>query len=143
MYPIMINIQNKKVVIIGGGNIAARKIKALLKENANITVVSPTIHPSIDLTLITYIKDNYHKKYLDGATLIFACTNNQKINNQIMLDAHPYQLVNNTGDKTYSDFYNVAIVSKQDFSVAISTNGTSPARSKEVRKKLESLLDTI
>lgn len=143
MYPVMVNIVNQKVVIIGGGNVVARKVKKLIEEKADITIVSPTLHEEIDQSKITWIKDVYQSKYLVNAKLVFACTNNQAVNDQVKNDAHPSQLVNNTGDKYNSDFYNVSIVTKNDFSVNISTNGVSPARAKEIRRKLEALLDTI
>ena len=47
MYPVMINIREKKVVVVGGGKVAARKIKPLLAEQAAVTVVSPTLHADI------------------------------------------------------------------------------------------------
>lgn len=80
---------------------------------------------------------------MEGAKLVFACTDNQDINKKVMEEAHPSQFVNNTGDKKNSDFYNVAIASNNELSVMISTNGLSPSRSKEVRKKIEQLLDQL
>ena len=80
---------------------------------------------------------------MEGAKLVFACTDQAEVNRQIMEDAAPSQLVNNTGDKTFSDFYNVAIARKKDVSVMISTNGLSPSRSKEIRKKIEAILDRM
>ena len=141
MYPVMIRIQGQPVVVIGGGTVAARKIKPLLEEGAQVTVVSPLLHPQIDCTKINWVKRNYQFGDLEGAKLVFACTDQEEVNRQIRLDAHPSQLVNNTGDKYFSDFYNVAIAKSHDFSVMISTNGLSPSRSKEIRKKLEEILD--
>ena len=53
MYPVMINIREKKVVVVGGGKVAARKIKTLLAEQAAVTVVSPTLHADIPHTLLS------------------------------------------------------------------------------------------
>ena len=50
MYPVMINIREKKVVVVGGGKVAARKIRTLLAEQAAVTVVSPTLHADIPQT---------------------------------------------------------------------------------------------
>ncbi|MGT2785031.1 precorrin-2 dehydrogenase/sirohydrochlorin ferrochelatase family protein [Streptococcus merionis] len=143
MYPVMINIQDKKVVVVGGGRVAARKIKTLIAEKANVVVISPSLYEKIDAETITWVKRTYQKGDLADAKLVFACTNDASVNRQVMMDAHPSQLVNNTGDKHFSDFYNVAIAKAQDFSVMISTNGLSPERSKEVRTKLEKLLEEL
>lgn len=143
MYPVMINIRDKKVVVIGGGKVAARKIKTLLAEGAAVTVISPTLHEDIAQAAVTWLARPYQEGDLAGAKLVFACTDQAEVNSQIMQDAAPSQLVNNTGDKTFSDFYNVAIARKQDLSVMISTNGLSPSRSKEIRRKIEGLLDSI
>ena len=143
MYPVMINIREKKVVVVGGGKVAARKIKTLLAEQAAVTVVSPTLHADIPQAEVQWLARSYQTGDLEGAKLVFACTDQEEVNRQIMEDAAPSQLVNNTGDKTFSDFYNVAIARKKDVSVMISTNGLSPSRSKEIRKKIEAILDQL
>ena len=143
MYPVMINIREKKVVVVGGGKVAARKIKTLLAEQAAVTVVSPTLHADIPQAEIQWLARSYQTGDLEGAKLVFACTDQEEVNRQIMEEAAPSQLVNNTGDKTFSDFYNVAIARKKDVSVMISTNGLSPSRSKEIRKKIEAILDQL
>ena len=143
MYPVMINIREKKVMVVGGGKVAARKIKTLLAEQAAVTVVSPTLHADIPQAEIQWLARPYQTGDLEGAKLVFACTDQAEVNSQIMQDAAPSQLVNNTGDKTFSDFYNVAIARKKDVSVMISTNGLSPSRSKEIRKKIEAILDQL
>lgn len=143
MYPVMINIREKKVVVVGGGKVAARKIKTLLAEQAAVTVVSPTLHADISQAEVQWLARPYQTGDLEGAKLVFACTDQEEVNRQIMEDAAPSQLVNNTGDKTFSDFYNVAIARKKDVSVMISTNGLSPSRSKEIRKKIETILDQL
>ena len=143
MYPVMMNIRGKRVVIIGGGKVAARKIKSLLMEEADILLISPNIHSSIPQSEITWIKRCYKSGDLEGAKLIFACTDDPIINQRIMDDAQPTQFVNNTGDKNNSDFYNVAVASNNELSVMISTYGLSPSRSKQVREKVERLLDQL
>lgn len=143
MYPVMICIRDKKVVVIGGGKVAARKIKGLLEEGAKVLVISPEMHPDIDRNKVSWERRSYQKGDLTDATLVFACTDQPLVNEQVMQDAVPSQLVNNTGDKTHSDFYNVAISKGKDFSVMISTNGASAARSKAIRQQLETLLKDL
>lgn len=143
MYPVMINIKNQKVVFVGGGQVAARKVKKLLQEGAKITIISPSLSAELDPSLVDWQARPYRVGDLAGAKLVFACTDNPVVNRQVMADAHPSQLVNNVGDKHDSDFYNVAIAEHDDFSVMISTKGRSPQRSKAIRQKLASLLDQL
>ncbi|MET3557152.1 precorrin-2 dehydrogenase/sirohydrochlorin ferrochelatase [Streptococcus rupicaprae] len=143
MYPVMINISGKRVVVIGGGKVASRKIKHLLAEKALVTIVSPTLHESIEPSTVTWVAREYQKGDLKDAKLVLACTDQETVNRQIMADAAPCQLVNNTGDKHFSDFYNVAVAPAKDFSVMISTNGLSAARAKEVRQKLQAILEDL
>ena len=56
MYPVMMNIQDKPVVIIGGGKVAARKIKTLLSEGAKVTVISPEINDAIPKSQVEWIQ---------------------------------------------------------------------------------------
>ena len=109
MYPVMMNIQNKPVVVIGGGKVAARKIKTLLSEGAKVTVISPELNEEIPKSQVEWVQRSYQTGDLEGAKLVFACTDNQDINKKVMEEAHPSQFVNNTGDKKNYDFYNVAI----------------------------------
>lgn len=141
MYPIMVNIEHKPVVVIGGGRVAARKIKSLLAEGAVVTVVSPKLLTEISREKINWLDRSYQTGDLKGAKLVFACTDDPQVNAQIMKDSDPSQMVNNTGDKINSDFYNVAITQKEGLSVMISTNGVSPSRSKEIRQKIEQFLE--
>ena len=143
MYPVMINIAGKPVVVVGGGKVASRKIKTLIEKGAKVIVVSPDLNDAIDQDKIIWRQKQYETGDLDGAKLVFACTDVESVNTQVMTDAHPSQLVNNTGDKHFSDFYNVAIARAKDFSVMISTDGSSPERSKEIRKKLEAILEEL
>lgn len=143
MYPVMINIKDKLVVVVGGGKVASRKIKTLLAKDAQVRVISPELNEGIDPQRVTWLQRPYQRGDLEGAKLVFACTDDASVNTQVMEDAHPSQLVNNTGDKHFSDFYNVAIARAKDFSVMISTDGASPERSKEIRQKLEAILEEL
>ena len=141
MYPIMVNLKNRPVIVVGGGKVAARKIKTLLAEGALITVISPKLFEGIKTENINWLERSYQEGDLEGAKMVFACTDDPYVNAKIMQDAHPSQFVNNTGDKFNSDFYNVAIAKKEGYSVMISTDGVSPSRSKEIRQTIEQLLD--
>lgn len=136
MYPIMVNLSGKLVVVVGGGQVAARKVEGLLQAGARVTVVSPELHPDLHAADVIWIKRPYQKGDLDDAFLVFACTNQDLVNQAVYCDALPNQFVNNTGNKFESDFYNVARADIGDVSVMISTQGQSPSRAKLLRKEV-------
>lgn len=152
MYPVLIDIKNKNVLVIGGGKIATRKIKNLLPYEPNITVISPIICEEMPLEKVTWRKRVYKDGDLEGFLLIFACTNDQEVNLAIKQAALPNQLVNNTGDKKNSEFYNMKLVDIEDrVSISVSTRGASPKTSKAVgnaveewaRKKIPTIIKEI
>src|SRR5690554_374014 len=97
-YPIMLNIQDKKVVIVGGGRIAYRKIVSLLEAGAQITVISPMIHIKIEKLIaenrILWKKKVFEPDDLDCAFIVIAATNNEKVNAHVASSVSAYQLVN-------------------------------------------------
>ncbi|MHB9781618.1 precorrin-2 dehydrogenase/sirohydrochlorin ferrochelatase family protein [Streptococcus sp. 10F2] len=140
MYPIMVNLTGKSVVVVGGGQVAVRKVEGLLQAGAKVTVVSPELHPKLQIADVIWINRAYQKGDLDDAFLVFACTNQDLVNQAVYCDALPSQLVNNTGNKFESDFYNVAWADLGDVSVMISTQGQSPSRAKQLRKEVIAFL---
>lgn len=143
MYPVMLNLKNKSVVVIGGGKVAARKINTLLEEGAEITVISTSLNPLIDRDKVHWIRKKYAAEDLIGAALIFACTNDDHVNEQILADALPVQWVNVVSDKQISEFYNVAIAKAKGISVTVSTDGEDPMRAKKIRQQLEVYLEEL
>lgn len=141
MYPITVNLKNKQVLIIGGGKIAARKIKGLLGEGAHITIVSPSLHSEIDEKCVTWLKKEYESTDITPKIqLIFACTDDKVLNEQVLNDTLPSQLVNVVSNKETSDFYNMSMIKHQGLKIGISTEGASPLVAKETRIKLQEWL---
>ncbi|MCH4164734.1 MAG: bifunctional precorrin-2 dehydrogenase/sirohydrochlorin ferrochelatase [Lentilactobacillus diolivorans] len=135
-YPVNLDLTKKAVAVIGGGKVAARKIKALVNAKAHVTVISPVLDPKIDQTTITWIRKAYAAGDIRDMDVIIACTNNPAVNQQVTDDASHFQWVNNTSDKTQSDFYNVAQIETDQLLLTISTKGHSPATAKHIKKEL-------
>ncbi|HLG30601.1 MAG TPA: bifunctional precorrin-2 dehydrogenase/sirohydrochlorin ferrochelatase, partial [Candidatus Brocadiales bacterium] len=98
-YPINLNIQGKKCVIIGGGEVAYRKACSLKDADAEVTVVCP--EPCPELTKekdITLIKKRYDESDLDGAFLIIAATDDADVNRNVFQDASKRNLLVNVVD---------------------------------------------
>src|SRR4030042_7064568 len=83
-YPISLNIQGKKCVVVGGGHVAFRKVRMLLDSGADVTVISPTLHPDLvplaERKTIHLIQRNYRSGDLKGALLVIASTDVKKTN---------------------------------------------------------------
>ena len=141
-YPIFLNLRGKRCVVIGGGNVALRKVKVLLDCGANVTMISPKPHPEIvklsKKRAIHFIQRDYEKEDLGDAAIAFACTDVKKVNRKVAVDAKEAGvLVNVADDPRPSDFIIPSFFRKGNLTVAISTAGVSPALARKIRTKLE------
>jgi len=144
-YPIMLQLDGKKVVVIGGGRVAERKVRGLLGTGAQVVVISPEATGEIK-TLFLDGKIVWEKKFfsaedLRGAALIFAATDDKDINQSVKSLAEKQQLVTVADDPDISDFHLPAHVQRGRLSIAVSTGGASPTLAKKLRAELEQLFD--
>lgn len=143
MYPVMLQLQGKKIVVIGGGKIALRKVKQVLQAQGKVTVIAPEILPEFfQLLEVTLLKKRYQPEDIAQAQLIFACTDSKRINQQVTEDASAFQWVNNCGDHQQSDFYNMAVIEQEDHLLAVSHYGKNPTATKQLKKQLTQLIET-
>lgn len=143
-YPIFLNLNKKKVVVCGGGNVAKRKIISLTKTGADITVISPEFSKGLEKEIkkrkIKHIKRPYRKGDLKEAFLVIAATDSRIINEQISKDATcPVNVVDTP---SLCNFIVPSVIRRPPLTIAISTGGISPALSKSIRKELEKLYGT-
>ena len=141
-YPIFLNIQGKRSIVIGGGNVALRKIKSLLECRAKVTVISPKPHPEISKLseegTIRFIERDYKASDLKGAAIAIVCTDVKKVNRKAADQARKAGvLVNVADDPERSDFIIPSFFRRGNLTVAVSTSGVSPALAKKIRGKLE------
>jgi precorrin-2 dehydrogenase/sirohydrochlorin ferrochelatase len=139
-YPIELRIAGRPVVVVGGGPVAARKVKGLLQADAHVTVVARVFADElIDCSDITRVEGEYRDDLLEGAILVFACTDDVSVNRQVAEDAHKRGIwCNVADDPERSDFFVPSILRRGAFSVAIGTAGASPSLAAELRRRLES-----
>ncbi len=141
-YPVFWNIAGRKCVVVGGGDVAARKVARLLDCNAKVCVVSPGLVPELEELkrnrLIDHVNDEYESKYLNGAVLVIGATDDEKINDAISKDAKEKSLpVNIVDDPQKCDFILPSLIERGDLTIACSTGGQSPALARYVREELE------
>jgi len=144
-YPIMLQLDGKKVVVIGGGKVAERKVIGLLGTGAQVIVVSPQATKEIQTLFldgkIVWLKKFFSGEDLQDAALIFAATDDKDLNQSVKSLAGVHQLVTIADDPDHSDFHLPAHVQRGRLSIAVSTGGASPILAKKLRAELEQQFD--
>ncbi len=141
-YPVFLNILGKKCVVVGGGEVAARKVRRLLDCGAQVVVVSPELTTELIILkaerAIEHIAAEYNFQYIAGAVLIIGATDEEKTNAAISSDARSLGIpVNIVDDPQKCDFILPSIVERGELTFAISTGGNSPALARRLREELE------
>ena len=118
---------------------AYRKVCSLKESGADVIVVSPDICSEMaDVEGITLIKTKYEEKFLRGALLVIAATDNEAVNEKVALDAGKRNLIVNVVDHPeLCSFIVPSTINRGDLCISISTGGASPAVAKSIREKLE------
>ena len=144
-YPIYLNLKGKRVVVIGGGEVAERKIESLLGTDASINVISPEVTARI-LKLASERRVELDRRlYRDGdcsgATLVLSATDDDATNRSVFEEARKAGALVNTADQpALCDFIMPAVVRRGDIAIAISTSGTSPGLAARLRQKIARLI---
>jgi precorrin-2 dehydrogenase/sirohydrochlorin ferrochelatase len=141
-YPVNLNIQKRFCLIVGGGEVAARKIEAVLACGARIRVISPVACARIrELAAdgrIEWQQRVYSPGDLQGAFLVFATTDNSDVQQQVIGEAQERSILINSADNPEACTFQVpATVRQGDLLLAVSTGGGSPALAAWIRKRLE------
>jgi precorrin-2 dehydrogenase/sirohydrochlorin ferrochelatase len=145
-YPVNLNIKGKLCVVIGGGRVAERKVKNLLICGGRVRVVSPDLTDRLSNWVsqgkMDYLPSEYHASHLKGAFLVYAATSDRKVNAAIARDATKRRLLVNVADApTESTFILPAVVRKREISIAVSTDGLSPAKSVRIRDRIKRFIE--
>lgn len=140
-YPINLNVENKKCVVIGGGKIALEKILGLIEANAKVEVIAPKICAEIEQLFqnkkINLIREKYSPEKISDGSILIAATNNFELNQKILSDGREKNFLVNIVDSFDGDFTVPSRIRRGDFLLAISTGGKSPGFSRFVRQMLE------
>ena len=141
-YPVFLDIADKKCVVVGGGEVAARKVKRLLDCGAKVSVVSPELHSELtalkNADRISHNACEYSIDFIDGAAMVIGATDDEKTNLLVSRDAREKGIpVNIVDDPQKCDFILPSIVERGDLVIAIGTGGKSPALARHLREELE------
>ncbi len=141
-YPVFLNLSGKRCVVVGGGQVALRKVRALLEHRANIEVISPDLCSKLSQLAgsgeILVLHREYQAGDLKGAFIVIAATNDSETNLKVVKEAQRNAvLVNVVDDAENSNFILPSYLRRGDITIAISTGGRSPALARKIRTRLE------
>ncbi len=147
--PFLFSTENKKILIIGGGKVAERKLTVLLDFFDSITLIAPKITNKIkELHLqnkIMLYKKNFNEKFItENYDYVFIATDNGKLNNKVALICKKLKIPTNIADNPdFSDFHMPAIISDvaNEYIISISTHGKNPAKAKKIKEKIMKFID--
>lgn len=140
LLPVALNLENARILVVGGGQVAARKTASLLECGARVLVVSPHLCDEFAplLASIEHAPRPFESSDCDGCRLVFACTNAREINAEIAKCAKVAgALCNIADDAASSDFHGAAAVRRGAICIGISTGGGSPAMARHLRARVE------
>lgn len=144
-FPVFADLRNRLVVVIGGGEVALRKVEGLLAAGARVRVVAPELHRSLEELSaqgrVEIERREYRAGDLEGATLAVAATSEPEVNRAVADEAQSRHLLLNVVDfPQLCSFIVPSVIRRDELTVAISTGGMSPALAKRMRQKLEETL---
>lgn len=141
-YPIFLDIEDRDVVIIGGGPVCERKAETMMKYGSRVTVVAPEFTDQLaqwaKSGAIEIRKKKYEPGDLDGASIVIASTDDESVNTQIASDCRQRRIPVNVVDVTHlCEFIVPAIVESGSIQLAVSTGGKSPALARTLKEDIQ------
>lgn len=147
-FPMFVDLSDKKIVVVGGGTIAARRIKTLLMFTRNIAVVAPQVAPEvmemgkagqIELNVRPVKRSDFSQAYM-----VIAATNDRKLNDDIYRVCKEEGIyVNVASDRDKCDFYFPGIFMQDEVVVGITASGLNHKKAKRVREEIQRVLEQI
>lgn len=146
MFPIMVDLADEKIVVVGGGEVALHKIKNLLRFGLHVHVVSPSIHPEIEKLaeegLVTTLQKLAEEEDYDDAFLVIAVTNSKEVNDRVARKAKAAgKLVVHAEQPDLGNSTIPASLQRGRLVLSVSTGGASPTLAKQIRNQLEETYD--
>jgi len=141
-YPIYLDIENRDVLIVGGGDVCARKAETMIRYGARVTVVSKGFTDEIEVLAregrVTIERAAYDEKQLRGRAMVIASTNDRCVNARVARDCRRRGIPVNVVDVTHlCEFIVPSVVELGSIQIATSTGGKSPALARRIREILE------
>ncbi len=143
--PIFMRIKGARCVVIGGGEVATRKVAMLLKAEATVELISPELCDALEAQAlageIKHIQAMFDASQLAGATLVIAATDDEAVNTEVSVAAKAQNIpVNVVDSPALCTFTMPSIVDRSPVVIAISSNGAAPVLARLIRAKLETMI---
>ncbi len=144
-YPIFLNIKDKPCVVVGGGEVAERKVRSLVEQGAQVKVISQSLTRGLESLVqqgaVKVMLREYRPGDIRYALITIAATDDIQVNRMVARDGAQWGIpVNVVDDPDASDFIVPSQFSRGDVVIAISTGGQSPALARKIRTELESYI---
>jgi uroporphyrin-III C-methyltransferase / precorrin-2 dehydrogenase / sirohydrochlorin ferrochelatase len=144
-FPLFADLRDRVCLVVGGGEVALRKVRLLLDAGARVRVVAPELHPVLaawrESGRIEHVPERFTSVHLKGAQLAIAATGDARVNRWVRTCGdHRRMLVNSVDDPAASSFIVPAIVDRSPLVVAISSGGAAPVLARRLRQWLETVL---
>lgn len=144
-FPVFLDAKNIVAMVVGGGEVATRKIELLLKSTNNITVMSESVCLGVERLIkeheLTWLKHNYQAGHLTNITLVIAATDNMTVNKAIYKEAVPLKILTNVVDQPeLCTYITPAIIDRSPMIIALSSSGSSPILIRMLREQIEKTL---
>jgi len=145
-FPINVDIRGRKCVVIGGGNVALRKVESLLKAGAGVRLVSPQVKEEVgklaDCGTIAWTARIYEYGDLEGAALAFVAVDDPNVGEEVAKEAEDRNILINVADIPEQCAFTLpSCLERGDILFTISTGGKCPALAKHMRIKLDKLIE--
>jgi uroporphyrin-III C-methyltransferase/precorrin-2 dehydrogenase/sirohydrochlorin ferrochelatase len=144
-FPVFLQLRSARVVIVGGGRIAARKADLLLRTGAQVLVVAPRLHEDLGRLAakgeLTTLAESFAPEHLNGAALAIAATGLKNVNAVVCEAARARNVpVNVVDDAALSTFIFPAIIDRSPLVIAVGSAGHAPVLARWVRERIEAAL---
>lgn len=144
-YPAFLDLQDRPILLVGGGSVALRKLKRLAASRAKVTIVAPTLIVDLE-SLRQKLQCTHHARDIqdddfESASLVFAASNNREQNLKIARQAHECGVFVNVADApSASSFLVPSIIDRQPLLVAVSSTGASPVLARLLTARIDAFL---
>jgi len=140
--PISLDIAEQKILIIGGGSSAYKKLKLLQRFDAEVEVIALKVCRDIVLSGINYREQAYDKSVLTGYVMLYSCTNDRALNKQILEDGKNAGVLVNIHDQPdLCQFVSPAIYKDDNITVAVGSNAQDVYSSIRIRDEIKTFLE--
>jgi len=144
-FPVFLDGSKINAMVVGGGDVAARKIELLLKTTNNITIMAEAVTEGVERLIneneLNRLKHNYQSGLLNHITLVIAATDNTEVNEQIYHEAVKFNILANVVDQpALCTYITPAIIDRSPMIIALSSSGSAPILIRMLREQIEKIL---